>query len=126
MKKFLLFLFLMPNLALGEWSKGYNRGDHKYYIDLDSVSRLDASRVRYKMKKNYFKPVKGASSSLGLIEMNCSEKVWKLIHYQAYSNNDLYGELIYSGKLNLVSPILDLSREDEIASSLCDGWIQKQ
>jgi len=125
MKIILVFLFLMPTSVIGEWSKGYNRGDHKYYIDLKSVSRLDASIVKYKMKKNYFKPEKGALSSLGLIEMNCSRKEWKLVHYQAYSNNDLQGDLIYSGKLNLVSPILDLSREDKIASSLCDGWIQK-
>jgi Ribonuclease G/E len=125
MKRILAFLFLIPTLVLGEWSEGNIHGDHKYYIDLKSISRLDASTVKYEMKKNYFKPEKGALSSLGLIEMNCSRKEWKLIHYQAYSNNDLQGKLIYSKKLNLVSPILNLSREEKIASSLCDNWIQK-
>lgn len=122
MKKNIIFLllFIIPSVVKGEWSKGSESGNHKYYIELNSVSRIDANTVGYSMKKNYFKSEKGALSSLGLIEMNCFRREWKLVHYQAYSNADLKGELIYNKKLNLISPILDLSREDEIASSLCD------
>jgi hypothetical protein len=122
MNKVLLFfisLFCLPVYA--EWSEPYriDNDGHLTYIDYESFNKIDKDTYQYVMKKNFSEPDTGALSARGLMEINCKESEYTIIHFSSYSQIDLKGKILFEGSINQKLPIENWSTELLMKDSFC-------